>query len=136
MSILADIFVATPEQALAYDGTEKNDNIERIELTDVTELELAILWSVVEEIEFDFDEHELEFIDNTDDISLYRFPDSLIFLLSRLTKDDIEKFAAIWADTEEMQWSPEQAQEALTSLVNLAQKALDQAKSIYLWSSL
>lgn len=136
MSILADIFLASSQQALSYDGTDKHEEIEKIELTDITELELGVLWSIIDEIEFDFDEHELEFIDNSGDASLYLFPDSFIFSLARLTKEDVEEFAVNWADIDEMQWPQEQAQETLTALVNLAQKAKEQAKSLYLWSSL
>lgn len=136
MCIIADIFLASPEQAEAYNGVEKDDTIERIELTNITELELAMLWSIIDQTEFDFDEHELEFIDDRDNAAIYRFSDSFIFLLSRLTKEDIAQFSSAWSDEQETQSPAEQSQHVLTELVNLARKALDRGKSIYLWSAL
>jgi hypothetical protein len=136
MSIIADVILASAQQASQYDASEDCAAVERIELNDITELEVSVLWSIIDEVEFDFDEHELEFVDSNEEINLYLFPDSLIFSLAKLNKGEIESFSAEWADIEEMQWPHDRALEVLTSLVSLAQKAKAQAKSLYLWSSL
>ena len=67
---------------------------------------------------------------------LFHFPESFVKVLAALTPAAIEGVAERWANTEELQWEPSEAQEVLVELVRLSETAESSSKGLYFWGSL
>ena len=141
MGQLADVFIAEPEDALAYEDLQNKgelpaDRFERAEFKGLSDLELTTLWALMQNEEWDLDQHNLEVIGEPGETWLFRFPSTFIEALASLNQADISRVAPLWADTEELQWEPSEAQEVIEELVRLARLARDTSKPLFLWGSL
>lgn len=143
MGLLADVFVAESKDALAYEDLHSQGSLpagrfERAELKGLTDLELTTLWALVQDEEWDLDQHALEAIGEPGETWLFRFPDTFTEALASLDRSHISRVAPLWADTEEMQeeWEPSVAQAVIEELVRLARRARATSKPLFLWGSL
>lgn len=144
MGILADIFVATEDEALAYESSIDSDDIEkyeRVEFKGLTGLEFGTLWAILENEEWDVDVHMLEDVSYGEDGEtwLMMFPDELISLLCSVENNNFESVLDQWAITEELQmsgWEPAEVGTVLEDLIRLAKTAQSSKRGLYLWGSL
>jgi hypothetical protein len=89
MGLLADFFVATPEDALAYGqcgGRPLSDRFQRAEYKNFTPLALEKLWAILRHETWDPKRHSLEHVCHAEngETWLFRFPSELVHLLSIL----------------------------------------------------
>lgn len=140
MGILADIFVATEDEALAYEsaiGTEDIEKYERAEFKGLTDLEFGILWAILEKEEWDAEKHMLEEIDFNDEAMLVQFSDELIALINAIDKQRFEIVLDEWLAGEELSgWQREDIRVVLNDLIRLAKSAESSKRGLYLWGSL
>lgn len=140
MAVLSDIFVSLPPVAGQYDPVKnskgKGQLFEVVQYKGLTNLEIGTLWAIMDSEEFDFDKHALESIKPQESTWLFRLPDPLVQRLAGLSSESIAAIAPVWADTEELQWAPSEAEEVIVDMVRLAKSARSQSKSMYLWGSL
>ncbi len=139
MAILTDIFVSSPADAQRYQSLQPKRSgsaFELVQFKGLTNLEFGTLWAIINGEEFDFDKHALESLAPQDDTWLFRFPTAFVQKLASLTPAAIEEVSAAWADTEELQWDPSEAQEVVVELVRLAKLASLASKGLFFWGSL
>jgi hypothetical protein len=140
MAILTDIFVSSPADAPKYESLLRAGRLgnlfELAQFKGLTNLEFGTLWAIIEGKAFDFDRHALESLAPQKATWLFRFPERFVKALVVVTPATIAEVAESWADTEELQWEPSEAQEILTELVRLAKLAGSSSKGLYFWGSL
>ena len=136
MAILTDIFVSSPADAQRYEALEPKRSggpFELVQFKGLTSLEFGTLWAIINDEEFDFDKHALESLAPEENTWLFRFPPVFVQKLAALTPAAVKEVAAAWADTEELQWDPSEAEEVIVELVRLAKLASSPSKGLYLW---
>lgn len=140
MGILADIFVATEDEALAYEsaiGTEDIEQYERAEFKGLTDLEFGILWAILEKEEWSAEKHLLEEIDFNDESMLVQFSDELIALINAIDEQNIEVILDEWLEVEELSdWQREDLRLVLNDLIRLSKSTVSTKRGLYMWSSL
>ena len=72
--------------------------------------------------------------ENDGEITIYKIPNNLILILSDLNENKINTVSPLWAETEELEWETEEAQEVIESLVKLSKKSISGNKGLYLWN--
>jgi hypothetical protein len=147
MGILADIFVATPEAANDYAASQLRGRPAHIakyqpaEYKGLTSLEFGTLWALIAGVEWDAKKHMLEEVSygEGNESWLCRFPPPLVELLAGLSDPDMERYAAAWAQTEELAMSGATAGDVRPIVVDLRRLALaakSSGRGMYLWGSL
>lgn len=88
----------------------------------MTDLDISNLYAIILDEAFDFDKHELEVLEVADDIDfeLFELPKNLINELASLSQSELKHIAKLWAETDELQWQPEQTLPIVQALTNLA----------------
>ena len=140
MSILGDLFVTDADSAQLYEKFQSQDKFpvdrfERAQFKSLTDLEFTTLLALIQNEEWDIDQHSLEVMGVPDDTWLFKFPPSFVDALSSLDKAGVSRVSPLWASTEEMEWEPSEAQEVIEELVRLAKLAKSNSKGLYLWGS-
>jgi hypothetical protein len=110
MGILADIFVAAPDDAvhyaeLALEGELPADRFEYEQFGGFTQLELEVLWSMIDG-------------------------------LATLTAGNAKALSARWAAIEELRCAPEEVEPIVAALIRLAGIAKTNGCGLFLWGSL
>ncbi|MDR2187814.1 MAG: hypothetical protein LBE62_07135 [Azonexus sp.] len=143
MGLLADFFVATPEQAIQYANRDPYEEeiralLNPCEYKGITGLELGMLWAILEDIEWDYDKHMPRdtVLGNEGEWWLERFPDKLTLLLAQATPERLATASVAWANTEELSCDPEDIQPMLADLQQLAKQAISRDIPVYLWGCL
>ena len=140
MAILTNIFVAVPADAPKYESLveagQLGNMFEVVHFKGLTNLEFGTLWAIIEGEDFDFDKHALESLAAQEETWLFRFPERYVKALAALTPSTAKDAAESWAETEELQWEPSEAQEVLDELVRLAKLASSSSKGLFFWGSL
>ncbi len=146
MGMLADFFVATPEQATRYanrndepdEGEEITALLNPCEYKRFTGLELGTLWAILEGVPWEVGKHmPKDTVLGTEGESwLERLPDELTHLLSKATPEALAKAGSSWANTEELTCEPADLDPVLADLQRLAQQAILSGRSVYLWGCL
>jgi hypothetical protein len=147
MGILADFFVASPEDALRYeselhkvrDTSEMpGDRFERVEYKGFTGLELGMLWAIAVGEEWDLDRHMPANLDHGEEGETWldEFPPELISVLASIRDQDVQSLAEAWGGTEELACEGSLLVPAIEDLRRLALSAQKQGKGMYLWGSL
>ena len=140
MGILADIFIATAEQANEYELQVRSSGGNRfrpLQLKGITDIEFGILWALLEQQEWNVERHLLDEISFDEDTSLFEFQSDFLHLLKNIP--DFDDIAKRWAATEELKesnWSLDATLELVKNLNDLSKQAIDDAKGLYLWVSL
>lgn len=130
MPSFSDLFIATPDIAHQYDI--QHPNYENISLIDITDYEICTLWSCIERAKFNPEQYDLTFVEIDSDAILYQLPESLTEKLALLDEQRIVTSAALWIEFEDIQHKAEVAEQIITDLAIMAQKALSQQKSLFL----
>jgi len=147
MSILADIFVSTPEAANDYAASHLRGRpahitkYQPVEYNGLTSLEFGTLWALIAGEEWDVKKHMLEEVSygEGNESWLCRFQSPLVGLLAGLTDADIDRFAAAWAKTEELEISGATGGDVRPIIIDLRRLAIAAQASnrgLYLWGSL
>lgn len=144
MGILAEIFVAAPDDAANYaefmlEGEPPADRFDYEQFKGFTHLELAILWAMIDGQEWNPDEYALEIAFDPEvefDSWLMRFPTVFVDRLAALSVSEINRLSVLWAGIEELQWPAEDAELVLTSIVRLARLAREKGRGLFLWGAL
>jgi hypothetical protein len=144
MAILADFFVASPEQATRYynrtndadGGSEISGLLQPASYTGFTSVQIGKLWAILDGVGWNVEQHELETIAFSEEGSwLQRFPAVLTQLLTDPSADQVASASVKWAATEEIDCSPEELIPVLKDLQTLAKRAIATNTSVYLWGS-
>ena len=136
MGLLADIYVSRDDEALSYDSTPAKF-AERAQYKRISPLELSMLWAIMCDIEWDLsslDEFPCLLQVDGGDRAIHRLPAQMVTDLSRLTPARIAAVSPKWAVTEELGWSPDDAQPVVEDLVRLARRAAESGRNVYLWN--
>jgi hypothetical protein len=138
MSILADLFVAKPEDAPEYEEAmgESDARFEVEQFKGFTQLELEILWAMLEQKEWDPERHALAFVEEPGDSWLCRFPDELVDRLAALAPAEVGPLSTKWAAIEELNAPPDEIAPVTEALVRLAKSAKTSGRGLFLWGSL
>ena len=144
MGILADFFVATPEDAREYampDGLAApalRARLEPAEYKQFTSLEIGTLWAILAQEEWNVSRHNLvdDSLEGKEESWLFRFPQPLVELLATATDSDLASANARWAATEELSCSPTDLLPITQDLQRLAKKSVATSNPMYLWGSL
>lgn len=146
MGILSDFFVANPTEALRYanrieepdEGDEIEELLDPAQYKRFTDLEITMLWAILEGKEWDVDRHTLEYVEIGEDSDAWldRFPDELTMLLTRLDSGSLGPMLEKWANTEELACDPAELHPVMEDLRRLANEAIAKKKSVYLWGCL
>ncbi len=138
MSVLADIYVSAPENALAYDGSKEFPENERAELTGFTYIEFSTLWAILEGKPWEeehMDAFESVMEDEKGEKMIFRFPERVVELAVKLGDAAIESAAEEWAETDELECAPEDLRPVIEELVRVAKVAKESGRGLYLWNS-
>lgn len=143
MGILADLFVATPDDALAYhdlmlDGAITPDRFDRAEFKGLIDLYFGELWAILNNEPWNFEAHHLEeiYVKDQGEVWLFRFPEPFVARLKSLNAADIPRAAKAWASTEELRaWELADVIPVVRALVRLSMVA-ERGSNLYLWGSL
>jgi len=140
---LTDLIVATEAELGAIPQDEIPINLfPGVDVKGIGLIELATLHSLVGNAEFDPVLDAFPTIagqESEDGPWLNRLPDDFVLALAGLANDAVAKLAAEWSQTEEFQgrgWDPEDVEVRLGEIVELARRALQEAKPIHLWTCL
>ena len=142
MAVLSEIFAAKHRGALARSealdaGDDAPDDVPHLELSDVTTIELEALGEIAARtLRFGTGDLELEEVD-LDHESLFELPPFLCEVLVELGKaedpDAAADVAAAWAQSEEMDSTPDVTLPIVTDLVELVTNATRDGLNVYLW---
>ena len=142
MGILADIFVASPDAAQAYESAVQAGDpgqYERVEFGDATPLEFGQLWAIVEDAPFDAERFLLEDAtpDGAGESWLYRFPQPFVQELAALDDASLAGVVDQWCELDELSGAdPDDVLPVLTEIRQLATSALASDRGLYLWGSI
>ncbi|MEO1202858.1 MAG: hypothetical protein AAFX10_09130 [Pseudomonadota bacterium] len=144
MGLLADFFVAPPDEALQYEDSLSNRaaSVERFkpaEYRNLTGLEIGILWAMLIGEEWSVDKHMLTEVRSSDggETWLLSFPPGLVDVLAGMTDKELDSAAVEWASIEELSlWEPEHTKGLLDDLRRLSNDAKSSGKELFLWGSL
>ena len=143
MSILTEIFVARPEDALEFDrlarvGVVPEARFKRIRFGGLINLQFEILWAILEKCEWDPNVHKMEMVllDDNGEVWLFKFPDKFLDSLIELKSDEKQDVLSAWAAAEEMNADPSDVEPVLEGLITLALAAKGKGENLYLWGSL
>ena len=138
MSVLSDLYVSTPDEALRYDETQSAPENERAQLKRLTTLEYSMLWAILEGKPWELSSmkaFEMIMIEDDGERLIYRFPETLVELAGGLDDAAIAAAAEPWANTEEMRCDPEDTKFIIGELRRVARVAKETNRNLYLWIS-
>jgi hypothetical protein len=139
MGVLAEVYLATASDALAYDQNPQAMASERAEFKSLSDTHLAQLWAILrgESQEASLDllgQFSCLFTSSSKNRFIYQFPKEFVTLLTESDDDTtIEQAAEQWAATEELSCELDEAQSIIEDLINLAWLSVSSKKAMYLW---
>jgi hypothetical protein len=145
MGILADIFVASSEDAFAYEDLLNDGEpiepprFQRLEFKHLTGLEFGFLWAILEGVPWDVKRHMLVAVDRGGDYEswLEEFPEPLVSALANVDDAAIPGVCIVWGAKEELrQLAAPDLEQVVRDLKTLAQSCAVSGKSMYLWGCL
>jgi hypothetical protein len=140
MGILADLFVADPADAVSYEtfigSPPPADRFEVHQLGGLTQLELEILWAILDGEEWSPKRYSLEPVGEPGESWLFRFPAPFVERLRMLAPADMPSAATKWGAIEELACDGKTIRPVLEALVSLARSATTKRRALFLWGSL
>jgi hypothetical protein len=139
MSVLSDVYLFDPSDALVYDDDPQAMASERAEFKSLTHLHFAQLWAILrgdsQEVSVDLaDQFRCLFTSSSENRFIHQFPKEFVTLLTESDDDTIiEQAAQQWAATEELECQPDEARSIIEDLIHLAWLSESSKKSMYLW---
>ncbi len=137
MSVVADIYVSTPQRAAEYDGDPNLFQNESASWKQFTSLELSILWSLLQGREWDvamMDRFEEVLVVDDGDRIITRMPDEMLHDV--LAADDAKRDRVLseWAASEELACDVEEVRPFWDDLKRLANVAVTSGRGLFLWN--
>jgi|SRR5208282_2170450 len=136
MGVLTDVYLATPETALAYDQNPGPFAEVTVSAKGVMDLELSMLWAIYRGVPWDVqmlkDFRQLLVRDGGERL-IAEIPNSLATYLADSDDARISQVSVAWAATEEMARCAQHVESHLRNLVKLAKLARSVDKRMYLW---
>lgn len=133
---LADFYVATAEDAAAYDdSTEKFT--ESAQYKRVSPLELSMLWAIMRGVDWDvslMDEFSCVFQKDDGERLIHKLPAAMLVDLAELSDERTSVLAPKWAAVEELRWPSIAAYEVISDLAKLARRAIESDRGVFLWN--
>ncbi len=142
MGILADVFVASPEDAEHYENAlhaAQAQRFERVPFSGVTPPEFQQLWAMLDNADFDASRHVLEDLTagGADESWLYRFPDGFVQGLAAIDDARLDDLVQSWCDLDELlDADPDKVLRGLAAIRQLSRSALASGRGLYLWGSI
>lgn len=137
MSLVADIYVSRDDEAARYD-TNPTEFADRAEFSSFTSLELSTLWAILRQTEWTVEMmsafSSVLVVDDGERL-IERFPAELVSALADLPADRLVSVTKQWAETEEINCSPEDIQPVVQGLTRLAGIARGSGQNLYIWNS-
>jgi len=138
----ADFLVADLEAAKGYDAFVRCKASRPIladvfETGNLTAVEITTLWAILEHVEWSADRHFVPELlsDGEGDSWLHELPLDVVQLLNGLDEKSTQDTAREWAATEELMCSPNDLLPGLNELRQLASKAIEMKKGLFLWGT-
>ena len=139
MSVLSDFFIAEKGAVPSYDGGDGFPSEDRCQIGSITPLEAAGIMEVLTGSDtFEvLDQFTLLTPQDAEDWTM-AVPDEMIEALAGLDDSQIPDVAKRCSDitAEELGWSPEDFLSVISPLRDLASRALETNRSMYLWNSM
>ena|SRR5215470_1813500 len=145
MSILSDLFVADPADALRYEteavrAHERPSWVRgRAQFTGLIDLHYEVLWAAVDGRTWQPDSHSLEELSMRKDGGawLFRFPPSFVATLAAIDAGKLDPVADRWIESGELHGATAaEVLPVLHELTQLARLAQAGGKDLFLWGSL
>ena len=134
MGILAELFVATDEEAKSYDG-QSAGRFQSVQLGGLTNLEFETLWAILEGKDWSPDSHALQEMRPAGETWTFKFPPAYVERMRRLDSEGVAAAAKQWAATEELACAPADVEPVIATLVAVARSIGDGNRSLFLWGS-
>jgi hypothetical protein len=135
MGLLTELFVATGEEAKAYDHTTAG-RFPGTQLGRLTNLQFETLWAILAAEAWNPKTHSLTQVASTKGTWTFRFPDAYVERLRRLEPSAVAAAASSWASTEEIASAPSDVEPVISDLVSLAKSVTEPHEGLFLWMSL
>jgi hypothetical protein len=141
MGILADLFVADAADAVSYESFIGSngpppDRFEVQQFGHFTQLELEILWAILDGQKWSPRRYSLEPVGEPGESWLFRFPAPFVERLTRLAPAELPSVATKWGAIEELSCDGDEIRPLLDALVSLAKSAATKQRALFLWGSL
>jgi len=136
MSVLADLYISSNEDAVKYD-TAPDKFADRVQYKGLTPLELSMLWSIIKNAEWSIsmmDDFPCLLQIEGGERLIHQLPAAMAQELAALSTDRIASITSAWAATEEIQGDPEDIRPVVDDLVRLAREAGKTNRNVYLWN--
>jgi hypothetical protein len=138
MALLADFYISTDKDALAYD---ENQSLvppsDKAEYKGFTPLGLSTLWAILNGRDWDvklMDEFACLMVKDGGAQLIHRAPEAFLMLLASADPETLKRSADAWARTDELDCDPSETEPIVLDLVRLAQRAKATNKNLYLWN--
>lgn len=139
MGVLADFIVANEAEAAAYDGDRSIRDSHRAQYKSLTQIDLGTLYYITQgkEVGDDtvYDFKVILDVDREECLTTEFLPD-LVSRLASADDQDLDAWAELWGQTEELQCAADEMLPVLKELRRLSKLAQTEAKSVYLWNCL
>lgn len=137
MGLLTNIFVAPTKSPPAAEEEPESGPGEGIQLKSITSMELSRLWAVIEAVDWTPD-----FMNGFESLStevegpwLERCPRAFAKALRKVDEKDLDRIGRAWAAADEMDgWDPADARALVEELTQLARRACEPGRSLYIWT--
>lgn len=138
MSVLAHLYVSTPDKALEYDESQEAPENERAELKGLTYIEFSTLWAIIEGKDWEedhMDSFEILLEKDHGERMIFRCPDAFVTLAAGMDDAAVTEAAEEWAETDELEdWEPEDLTEVIEELRRVANVSKTSKRGLYLWN--
>lgn len=138
MSVFSDLYLSTPAQAANYLTRSPFGEEERILHSDITIVELSLLWALLEKRDWQPDAlNDFRCVSQrADGCMIHQLPDGFVHALSRVQPLELGVVAVEWASTPELATTPSALAPLVRSLVHLAGRAVSTGRRIFLLNRL
>ncbi len=137
MSLLSDIYVASPEAATSYDEQQTVADGDRAQLPGVTFLELSTLWALLEAREWEdsyMNAFACVFERDGGERLIYSLPTQFVARLASLDAGSIQSAAELWSQTEELACSAADVVPGITEMAEVARRGEQSGRRLYIWT--
>lgn len=136
MGLLADLYLAHEADAKKY-PRQQSAFPDRVQMKSFTSLEFSTLWAFMQGVEWDDDVmDDFKTVIETDSQWIFKFPTEMVTALATMTPIQKATVLPLWAETEELDCSPEDLRPVVEAMVPLARQATETGKNLYLWNCL
>ena len=137
MSVLADIYVSSPERATDYDTDQTPFRNESASWKQFTELEMSMLWALLQGREWDvdlMDRFDKVLVKDGGERLITRLPDELLYEVLAADDGARDRVLTDWAASEELSCDVEEVRPFWDDLKRLADVAVTSGRGVFLWN--